>query len=201
MVWIGLIQAYLLMTIIAVLLVLGSVKRMRGNGMCWSTGALRPLIAALSSLNVFESMGAVGIVEWLLRSTLSGSVLKHLQHFIRTRGTSHRLKETCHSNAYSFCYMYITCNVTFGRRHGDETSLDDNTVGHSVGGIPVFAGARNERTARSIVTATYSPGPAIPQYRRRLLPSSLPQTFAIRCATSYYPRRYRRVHVYQRRRY
>ena len=33
MVWVGLIQAYLLMTIIAVLLVLVQARRMRGNGM------------------------------------------------------------------------------------------------------------------------------------------------------------------------
>src|SRR5882762_5580554 len=63
MVWVGLIQAYLLMTIIAVLLVLGSGQ---GNTRKWNViGALAhcaPLIAALSSLDVFESMGAFGIV-------------------------------------------------------------------------------------------------------------------------------------------
>jgi hypothetical protein len=64
MVWVGLIQAYLLMTIIAVLLVLGASQ---GNARKWNVvGALAhcaPLIAALSSLNVFESMGALGIVR------------------------------------------------------------------------------------------------------------------------------------------
>jgi predicted Abi (CAAX) family protease len=57
MVWVGLIQAYLLMTIIAVLLVLGSRQ---ANARKWNVvGALAhcaPLIAALSSLDVFESM-------------------------------------------------------------------------------------------------------------------------------------------------
>src|SRR5437773_5852617 len=57
MVWVGLIQAYLLMTIIAVLLVIGSG---RANLRKWNiVGALAhcpPLVAALSSLNVFESM-------------------------------------------------------------------------------------------------------------------------------------------------
>jgi hypothetical protein len=64
MVWVGLIQAYLLMTIIAVLLVLGASQV---NARKWNVvGALAhcaPLIAALSSLNVFESMGALGIVR------------------------------------------------------------------------------------------------------------------------------------------
>src|SRR6195256_6105379 len=64
MVWVGLIQAYLLMTIIAVLLVLGSGQM---NARKWNVvGALAhcaPLIAALSSLDVFESMGALGIVR------------------------------------------------------------------------------------------------------------------------------------------
>jgi hypothetical protein len=63
LVWVGLIQAYLLMTIIAVLLVLGSGQV---NAKKWNVvGALAhcpPLIAALSSLDVFESMGALGIV-------------------------------------------------------------------------------------------------------------------------------------------
>lgn|ERR1700676_4154 len=63
-VWVGLIQAYLLMTIIAVLLVLGSDQ---ANSSKWHVvGALAhcaPLIAALSSLNVFKSMGALGIVR------------------------------------------------------------------------------------------------------------------------------------------
>ncbi|HMH16601.1 MAG TPA: hypothetical protein VK572_00490 [Burkholderiales bacterium] len=64
MVWVGLIQAYLLMTIIAALLVLGSGQV---NARKWNVvGALAhcpPLIAALSSLDVFESMGALGIVR------------------------------------------------------------------------------------------------------------------------------------------
>jgi hypothetical protein len=64
MVWVGLIQAYLLMTIIAVLLVLGSGQP---NARKWNlVGALAhgaPLIAALSSLDVFESMGALGILR------------------------------------------------------------------------------------------------------------------------------------------
>ena len=64
MVWVGLIQAYLLMTIIAVLLVLGSGQ---ANARKWNVvGALAhcaPLIAALFSLDVFKSMGAVGIVR------------------------------------------------------------------------------------------------------------------------------------------
>jgi hypothetical protein len=64
MAWVGLIQAYLLMTIIAVLLVLGARQ---ANPRKWNVvGALAhcpPLIAALSSLDVFESMGALGIVR------------------------------------------------------------------------------------------------------------------------------------------
>jgi len=64
MVWVGLIQAYLLMTIIAVLLVLGSGQV---NARKWNVvGALAhcpPLIAALASLQVFESMGALAIVR------------------------------------------------------------------------------------------------------------------------------------------
>jgi D-alanyl-lipoteichoic acid acyltransferase DltB (MBOAT superfamily) len=64
MVWVGLIQAYLLMTIIAVLLVIGSRQ---ASVRKWNVvGALAhcpPLIAALSSLDVFASMGALGIVR------------------------------------------------------------------------------------------------------------------------------------------
>jgi hypothetical protein len=64
MIWVGLIQAYLLMAIIAVLLVLGSAQ---ANARKWNVvGALAhcaPLIAALSALDVFESMGARGIVQ------------------------------------------------------------------------------------------------------------------------------------------
>jgi hypothetical protein len=64
MVWVGLIQAYLLMTIIAVLLVIGSRE---ANVRKWNlVGALAhcpPLIAALSSLRVFDSMRALGMVR------------------------------------------------------------------------------------------------------------------------------------------
>jgi hypothetical protein len=64
MVWVGLIQAYLLMAIIAALLVLGSGQ---ADARKWNVvGALAhcaPLIAALSSLAVFEAMGALGIVR------------------------------------------------------------------------------------------------------------------------------------------
>jgi len=63
MIWVGLIQAYLLMTIIAVLLILGAGE---ANPRKWNmVGALAhcpPLIAALFSLKVFESMGALRIV-------------------------------------------------------------------------------------------------------------------------------------------
>ena len=63
MVWVGLIQAYLLMAIIAVLLILGSGQ---ANPRKWNVvGALAhcpPLIAALSSLEVFKAMGVFGIV-------------------------------------------------------------------------------------------------------------------------------------------
>jgi len=65
MVWIGLIQAYLLMTIFAVLLILGAGH---ANTKKWHVvGALAhgpPLIAAFSSLDVFASMGVLGIV-WI----------------------------------------------------------------------------------------------------------------------------------------
>ena len=80
LVWVGLIQAYSLMTIIAVLLVLGSGQP---NARKWNVvGALAhgaPLIAALSSLDVFASMGALGIVRvaiafhlvWLCLETIT----------------------------------------------------------------------------------------------------------------------------------
>ena len=80
MVWVGLIQAYLLMAIIAVLLVLGSGQ---ANVRKWNVvGALAhcaPLISALGSLDVFEQMGAFGIVRiaiafhlvWLSLETLA----------------------------------------------------------------------------------------------------------------------------------
>ncbi|MBO0695781.1 MAG: hypothetical protein J2P56_06730 [Verrucomicrobia bacterium] len=62
---VGLIQAYLLITIIAVLLILGAGQR---NTRKWHVvGALAhgpPLIAAFSSLDVFASMGVLGII-WL----------------------------------------------------------------------------------------------------------------------------------------
>jgi hypothetical protein len=65
MVWVGLIQAYLLITIIAVLLILGAGQ---ANTRKWHVvGALAhvpPLMAALSSLDVFASMGVFGIV-WI----------------------------------------------------------------------------------------------------------------------------------------
>jgi uncharacterized membrane protein len=64
LVWVGLIQAYLLITIIAVLLIVGSRQ---DNPRKWNVvGALAhcpPLIAALSSLRVFETMGALGLVR------------------------------------------------------------------------------------------------------------------------------------------
>ena len=65
MVGVGFIQAYLLMTIIAVLLILGAGQ---ANTRKWHVvGALAhgaPLLAALSSLDVFASMGVFGIV-WI----------------------------------------------------------------------------------------------------------------------------------------
>ena len=65
LVWVGLIQAYLLMAIIAVLLALGSREQ---NPRKWNVvGALAhlpPLIAALSSLDAFAPLGASTIV-WL----------------------------------------------------------------------------------------------------------------------------------------
>jgi hypothetical protein len=64
MVWVGLIQAYLLMTIIAVLLVLGSGQAStRKLNVVGALAHCPPLIAALSSLDVFESMGSLGIVH------------------------------------------------------------------------------------------------------------------------------------------
>jgi hypothetical protein len=64
MVWVGLIQAYLLMTIIAVLLILGAGLP---NTKKWHiVGALAhgpPLIAAFSSLDVFAAMGMFGIIR------------------------------------------------------------------------------------------------------------------------------------------
>jgi hypothetical protein len=64
LVWVGLIQAYLLMTIIAVLLIIGSGQ---ANARKWNVvGALAhcpPLLAALFSFGVFESMGVSGIIR------------------------------------------------------------------------------------------------------------------------------------------
>src|SRR5258705_12529231 len=86
MVWVGLIQAYLLMTIIAVLLVLGSGQ---ANARKWNVvGALAhcaPLIAALFSLDVFKSMGALGTVRvaiafhvvWLCLETFAALYSSH----------------------------------------------------------------------------------------------------------------------------
>jgi hypothetical protein len=74
MAWVGLFQSYLLMTIIAVLLLLGSGQ---ANARKWDVvGALAhcpPLIVALSSLPVFASLGAGGFV-W-------GSITFHLVFF------------------------------------------------------------------------------------------------------------------------
>jgi hypothetical protein len=65
LVWVGLIQAYLLMTIIAVLLALGSREQ---NPRKWNVvGALAhvpPLIAALFSLHAFAVLGA-SIIVWI----------------------------------------------------------------------------------------------------------------------------------------
>ena len=75
MVWVGLIQAYLLMTIIAVLLVLGSGQ---ADARKW-----KPFLHWTYS----SQWGRSELPEWLLRSIFSGSVLKHSQHSIRTRTT------------------------------------------------------------------------------------------------------------------
>jgi hypothetical protein len=61
--WVGLIQAYLLMTLVAVLLILGAGRP--GVRKWNAVGALAhgpPLVAALSSLDVFEAMGALRMV-------------------------------------------------------------------------------------------------------------------------------------------
>lgn len=80
LVWVGLIQAYLLMTIIAVLLFTGADQPYTRK---WNVvGALAhavPLFAALSALSVFESMGALELAEasigfhvfWLALETLA----------------------------------------------------------------------------------------------------------------------------------
>jgi hypothetical protein len=86
MVWVGLIQAYLLMAIIAVLLVVGSRD---ANPRKWNVvGALAhcaPLIAALSSLYVFESMGALGIVRVAIAFHILWLCLEATAALIRTR--------------------------------------------------------------------------------------------------------------------
>ena len=65
MTWVGLIQAYLLMTIIAILLILGSsAAKTRKWHVVGALAHCPPLIAALSSLSVFASMG-VGKIVWL----------------------------------------------------------------------------------------------------------------------------------------
>jgi hypothetical protein len=64
LVWVGLIQAYLLMTIIAVLLLLGADQPHTRK---WNVvGALAhavPLFAALSALSVFQSMGELELAK------------------------------------------------------------------------------------------------------------------------------------------
>jgi hypothetical protein len=91
MVWVGLIQAYLLMTIIAVLLVIGSGEV---NVRKWNVvGALAhcaPLTAALSSLDVFESMGALGIVRVAITFHL---VWLSLETFAALYPSEHRRRE------------------------------------------------------------------------------------------------------------
>ena len=68
-------------------------------------------------------------------------------------------------------------------------------------GIPLFADASNERTARSMRTATYSPGPAQPQYRRRYYRRRYRRHARYVVRRRYYRRHYRRIHLYRRRRY
>ena len=65
MVWVGLTQAYLLMTIIAVLLILGSGQvNTRKRHVVGALAHGPPLLAALSSLDGFASMGVFGII-WI----------------------------------------------------------------------------------------------------------------------------------------
>ena len=68
-------------------------------------------------------------------------------------------------------------------------------------GIPLFAEASNERTASGILTATYSPGLAHPQYRLRYYRRRHRRHVRYVVRRRYYRPRYRRVHVYRRRRY
>jgi D-alanyl-lipoteichoic acid acyltransferase DltB (MBOAT superfamily) len=88
MVWVGLIQAYLLMTIIAVLLLIGSRQ---ANARKWNVvGALAhcpPLIAALSSLDVFQSMGALSMVRVAIVFHFVWLSLETFAALLPTRGT------------------------------------------------------------------------------------------------------------------
>ena len=67
--------------------------------------------------------------------------------------------------------------------------------------IPVFAGARNERTARSTVSGTYSLQPALPQYRRRYYRRYYRRHERYVARRRYYRRHYRGAYLYRRRRY
>jgi hypothetical protein len=91
MVWVGLIQAYLLMTIISVLLLLGAQQP---DTRKWHVvGALAhapPLLAALSSLDVFASMGAAGFV----RAPIAfHTILFGLETFAAVTATSWRRRD------------------------------------------------------------------------------------------------------------
>ena len=91
MVWVGLIQAYLLMTIIAVLLVVGSGEvNVRKWNVVGALAHFAPLIAALSSLDVFESMGALGTVRVAITFHL---VWLSLETFAALYPSEHRRRE------------------------------------------------------------------------------------------------------------
>jgi hypothetical protein len=109
LVWVGLIQAYLLMTIIAVLLVIGSRE---ANPRKWNVvGALAhcpPLIAALSSLGVFASMGALGMVRVAIAFHFVWFSLEALAALIRTRRTPDFLSGTT-SDESKISSMVIAC--------------------------------------------------------------------------------------------
>src|SRR6266480_2097639 len=91
MVWVGLIQAYLLMTIIAVLLVVGSGQvNVRKWNVVAALAHCAPLIAALSSLDVFESMGALRIVRVAITFHL---VWLSLETFASLYPSEHRRRE------------------------------------------------------------------------------------------------------------
>lgn len=65
MVWVGLLQAYLLMAIIAVLLVLGSFEeRTRKWHVVGALAHVPPLLVALTSLGVLRTLGA-GELVWI----------------------------------------------------------------------------------------------------------------------------------------